>query len=314
MKYFNYSKKRMREDYTVIRSLSDLHLDNSSYKPVITILRGRKFKEVENTHQLCDKKKLLQLTRILSNEGLGVITHVPSALENIALLEAIDLTNNAITKVPDWLGDLTFLRNISFHNNNLSCWPLAFDNLNFLETIYLSHNPIGRIPHSAIEHMPNLEKLSVPYCDLTEFKVQFPSFCQLRYLDLSWNDIEFIDADLSQCNKLEHLNLSNMKLTSLPKDIFELLNLTFLSISGTQVLRVPEEIVQLTKLQFLDLSECELISIPLEILMLPNLKELHLGGNYFTEEYKKQIIKSAPESLQLDFQGMFDGFDDSLWD
>ena len=314
MKYFNYSKRRMREDYIVIRSLSDLFLNTSSYKPVITILRGRKFKEVENTHQLCDKKELLQLTRILSSEGLGVITRVPPCLEHIALLEAIDFTNNSITKVPEWLGDLTLLRNISFHNNELSGWPLAYDNLKFLETICLSNNPIGSIPNSAIAHMPNLEKLSVSFCNLKEFKIQFHSFCQLYYLDLSWNDIEFIDADLSQCIKLEHLNLSNMKLTSFPKDICGLLNLTFLSISGTQVLRVPQEIVQLTKLQFLDLSECELTRIPLELLMLPNLKELHLGGNYFTEEYKNQIIKSAPEGLELNFQGMFDDFDDCLWD
>jgi len=317
MSHFNYSKKRMRADYTVIRSLGQIHDARSSYRPVIAILRGRKFKEASGIDRLCDKTELFKLTQVLANEGLGQLISIPKGLQNIALLEAIDMDNNAISEVPSWLDNLSFLRNISFQNNRLFGWPAAFNKLNFLEGLYLSNNEIGTIPNAAFSHMMNLEKLSLHCCDLNEFNVQFQDYCQLNYLDLSWNDIKCIDTDLSKCVRLEHLDLNNMKLTSFPKDIFGLLNLTYLSISGTLMSHVPDEVIQLTNLRVLDLSDCGLFSIPLKLLQLPNLEELYLGGNYFSKEHNEQIVQCAPKKLKLDYGSMFGDFvdlDDEWWD
>jgi Leucine-rich repeat (LRR) protein len=314
MSYFNYSKKRMREDYNVIRSLAELHLNSTSYKPVIALLRGRKFKEINNLNGLCEKRELKQLVRALSSEGLGMLTMIPEDLRDVALLEAVDLSWNSVSKVPSWLARLALLRNISLKGNRLSDWPAAFGELNFLERIDLSGNRIGSIPDSAISHMGQLEKLSLSYCGLKEFRSAFPNDCQLYYLDLSWNNIEYIDAELSQCGRLEYLELGNMKLTSFPKDICALSGLQYLSLSGNQVMRIPAEITQLTNLRFIDLSECELTSIPLDLLQLPELEELHLGGNYFTEEYRERITEEAPERLKLDFKSIYDAFGDDVWD
>ncbi|XP_057740678.1 putative disease resistance protein At3g14460 [Arachis stenosperma] len=75
---------------------------------------------------------------------------------------------------------------------------------------------------------------------------------QLRYLDLSGNDIEVLPQSLCNLFNLQTLKLENCsKLTMLPNDMYKLVNLRHLDIRGTPLKEMPKGMGKLKQLHIL---------------------------------------------------------------
>jgi small GTP-binding protein len=98
-------------------------------------------------------------------------------------------------------------------------------------------------------------------------------------LELSWNDLKTLPAEIGELTNLTELDLSYNQLKRLPAEIGKLANLTTLDLSINELKRLPAEIGKLTNLTELDLSSNQLRSLPAEIAELKNLTALDLSNN-----------------------------------
>ncbi|QHO52021.1 Putative disease resistance RPP13-like protein [Arachis hypogaea] len=75
---------------------------------------------------------------------------------------------------------------------------------------------------------------------------------QLRYLDLSWSDIEVLPESICNLCNLQALKLKDCsRLTMLPNGMYKLVNLRHLNIRGTPLKEMPKEMGQLKQLHIL---------------------------------------------------------------
>jgi internalin A len=101
-------------------------------------------------------------------------------------------------------------------------------------------------------------------------------------LDLSWEGIPELPAEIGQLTNLQTLKLCHNKLTSLPESIGQLTNLRELNFFGNHLVSLPESIGQLTNLRELYLLSNHITSLPESIGQLTNLQVLRLDRNQLT--------------------------------
>lgn len=120
---------------------------------------------------------------------------------------------------------------------------------------------------------------------LTSLPRQISRFCNLRVLDLSSNNLSWIDDSLSELRFLRCLVIKNNFLTedSLPKDFGALKCLQELNLSGNQFASIPQQILELSDLRALYMGGNRISNVPVQISQLQCLEILYLGGNVLTE-------------------------------
>ena len=102
-------------------------------------------------------------------------------------------------------------------------------------------------------------------------------------LDLSWNQMTELPAEIGTLTNLTRLNLSYNRLSQLPAEIGTLTNLTTLILSNNQMKELPAEIGTLTNLTTLDLDGNQMTELPAEIGTLTNLTRLNLSYNRLSQ-------------------------------
>ena len=101
----------------------------------------------------------------------------------------------------------------------------------------------------------------------------------LKILNLDFNDLTSIPAEIGNLALLQELSLYNNKLTSIPAEIGNLASLQVLYLNGNNLTSISAEIGNLASLQTLYLSNNKLTLIPVEIGNLVSLKYLYLDNN-----------------------------------
>ncbi|XP_057741348.1 putative disease resistance protein At3g14460 [Arachis stenosperma] len=112
---------------------------------------------------------------------------------------------------------------------------------------------------------------------------------QLRYLDLSWSDIEVLPQSLCNLCNLQTLKLKGCSfLTILPSSLGELIHLRYLDLSRSDVETLPESLCKLCNLQTLKLAGCSgLTMLPNGMYNLVNLRHLDIRGTPLKEMPKE---------------------------
>ncbi|GAB6028409.1 Leucine-rich repeat-containing protein 58 [Chamberlinius hualienensis] len=164
------------------------------------------------------------------------------------------------------------------------------------------------------QQSPAVDTLILCHNRLTCIPQRLMHFERLRCVDISNNQINYIDDSLVNLNQsltsvlaknnelyddclpknfgimqnIIELNLSGNHLRNVPHQIFELTNLRFLYLGGNQISQLPPSICRLQRLQFLYLGGNSLTEVPAEVGRLQNLEALILCENQ---------LESLPSSI-----------------
>ena len=84
----------------------------------------------------------------------------------------------------------------------------------------------------------------------------------LLELNVSFNRLSRLPANLVHLQSLVHLNLSNNFLSELFPVLFELTNLKLLNADNNPISCIPNEVIKLTKLEELTLTHTEIDALP----------------------------------------------------
>ena len=204
----------------------------------------------------------------LENNGLS--GPIPSALEDLTQLYALDLSDNNLTgAIPERLGELTKLDLLRLGNNQLGgIIPESLGSLTLLHDFVLADNQLtDRIP-ATFGNLTNLSIIDLSSNQLTE---QIPDI---------WGGLTGITEIRFHENQLTG---------DIPSSFLGLTTLIELSLSNNQLDGTIPDFRQLDNLEILELSSNMLTGgIPPSLTNLPNLIRLDLTNN--------QLIGPLPQS------------------
>lgn len=132
------------------------------------------------------------------------------------------------------------------------------------------------------------------------FPIQIYNYADtLEYLDLSFNEFQYLPENIDTLKKLTYLAIDYSYLKTLPNSIGNLRNLKHLSLLESEITELPESIGNLQNLEILNLNSNHLKILPKSIYKLQNLKKLYLGQmgdkeSLFSLPQQEYIRKKLP--------------------
>ena len=171
--------------------------------------------DIEWIQYLPQKKPIKQL--ILSQNHLSVL---PISIANhLRECTKLDLCQNNITDVPSSVLELPLIKELNLSSNEISvlpdvCWSASLNKLN------LSKNKLKTLPDCATELCADFMK--VLQLGHNQFEKVPKCVCLLHSLitlDISYNKLSFLPADISQFKELKKLILCGLHLNDPPQHI-----------------------------------------------------------------------------------------------
>lgn len=287
-----------------LTGLKELHL--SRYKNLETIDFSR-FKRLKKlTLMECGIKDLRNLNLPRSLEELNISGNIDLetvALKHLTGLKSVNLSHCSLRRLdPSYLP--TSLVELDLKNNNISQMNTSFKYLRKLKRLNLSGGDIVRLDASwfpsslsilvldnskmlttiTITKHPNLTKLSMQNCDLTELTLaSLPALEELRVR----GNQNLKNMALDDLRKLKVLDASDCFLNDF-KAIRLPTSLVVMSLYGNSRLK-SIQLKHYPQLKKIDLQRCTLAEV--ELSDLPELEELYLGSN---EELEKIELRNFP--------------------
>lgn len=138
---------------------------------------------------------------------------IPQSVINMTILEALNLSNNALTIVPTSLGTLPLLKTLDLSHNRIQQIPEQIGDLQSIKELYLSNNQLTALPPT----LSNAQTLTIINADnnrITAIEQDLAINNTLRTLSLRNNNITGdLPLFLSQAPLLVELNLSGNRLS-----------------------------------------------------------------------------------------------------
>ncbi|XP_019189984.1 PREDICTED: putative disease resistance RPP13-like protein 1 [Ipomoea nil] len=122
-------------------------------------------------------------------------------------------------------------------------------------------------------------------CKLQKLPKEIGDLLQLRYIDLSWSNIEELPDSICSLDNLEILDLKSCQcLSRLPEGIGNLCHLRKIDLRWSKIEELPDSICSLDNLQTLHLNSCRVLSkLPRKIGNLHHLKLIDLRWSTIEE-------------------------------
>uniref|UniRef100_A0A915KHB9 Uncharacterized protein n=1 Tax=Romanomermis culicivorax TaxID=13658 RepID=A0A915KHB9_ROMCU len=207
------------------------------------------------------------------------------SLESLIELESLDLSWNRFKNIDrKTLGHMPKLIRLSMRNNFLiNIDQNSFSGLPNLKYLDLSGNRIENLDRGIFDPLPKLELLNLSHNVISiifrpSHSIKLCFLCHLKHLDLSFNNLEFLDSALPR--NLQSLFLGKNLLTNVPKSIRQLGSLKIFNFSSNFLSEINNrDFINLIDLQKLDLSKNRLSSMDLDCFKENPLQELYLNEN-----------------------------------
>nr|XP_023017878.1 leucine-rich repeat-containing protein 1 [Leptinotarsa decemlineata] len=142
---------------------------------------------------------------------------------------------------------------------------------------------ISEVPNEVYANSPTLEVLHLEGNKLKDLSPQLFQCIDLRYLNVSDNEIRAIPPLISKLTNLQVLIFSKNVLDGVHPNLDKLSKLTLLDLSMNDLGRVPDAIMSLINLQQLCLNDTGIDFVPANIGRLSNLRILELRDNNLCE-------------------------------
>ena len=149
-----------------------------------------------------------------------------------------------------------------------------------LDELTLSDNPIGSESLQCLQSLTRLNHLSLAGCQLTSFPAVLMDLPELRYLDLSMNQLTNLHSDLfHRLSRLQFLDVSHNQLSSLPSRGLSISRyLKELKLNNNRIQTLPDDITQLHWLTTLALDNNPLNALPTNMVALSDIVQIIIDG------------------------------------
>lgn len=219
---------------------------------------------------------------------------VPARLP--ALLEALDLSDNAIRKLKKTIYRVPMSLNIS-HNQLADLPPVSIKNAS-IRRIDASHNHLERLP-AGIDKLVRLLKLNVANNSLSALPREVGNMRYLSSLDVSRNQLTSLPEEICRLDfSLEELRIAENAITELPASFGRFRRLRILDASGNEIEQLPVGFDEVKSLVYLDLSKNRLADVD-AVVGLFAVETLNLSDNVI-EQLPDDVIESMKSLVTLD--------------
>ena len=282
--------------FTDLTQLSDLNLSNNS----IVVLPPRAFSSLAQLLSLNLSNNQLNFEPGKSEIFMGLIRLVVLNLSNNQLdyidselfknlysLQVLHLENNQIQHLKDnTFSGLANLHTLHLSNNLLSTVTSNFfQGLSVLTYLNLDNNILTNIEDKALDNCSSLSQLDISHNRLEEIPNAISHAKLLRVLDISFNDITFIeDEKFYGLSNLQTLYIHHNEIYNITRNSFSNLHsLKLLDISYNQIVGVEYNALEVVgQLKGLNITHNLLSDINGLVLTLENLQWLNASYNQLT--------------------------------
>lgn len=270
-------------------------------------------KTVNLIHELSDEEDVAGTVKkirerlgeniLLADLRLKGLQAIPTVCYQLAsVIKILDISNNPLLELPfdyveqcgaidgDQPGALEELRVSAMAMKRV---PQHIHSIDTLKVLDLSSNHLQGLLNPALATMPRLQELRVQNNALTDL----PSFLHLRRLNISNN--KFIDLPSNVClmRQLEYLDISFNLISELPAEIGQLTKLRELNIAGNKVETLPSRFRELKRLETFDCRRNVITDVS-ALCELPFLREVKADNNAICS-INFAFISKNPIKLEL---------------
>ncbi|XP_072321638.1 leucine-rich repeat-containing protein 28 [Eucyclogobius newberryi] len=148
------------------------------------------------------------------------IVIIPEAIGDLARLQSLDLSNNALQMLCPEIGRLRSLRHLRLSNNQLKCLPSDIGDLQELEILDVSMNQLTSLP-DRLHHCLSLQNLTADHNRLRHVPRQLCWLHRLNQLSMAANRLDFLPLDLGRSRELQFVFVDhNSDLKGLPSYLY----------------------------------------------------------------------------------------------
>jgi len=168
----------------------------------------------------------------------------PSQILHLRALKLLNLCGNRLNYMPDEIDQLALLENLDLSENSFSSLPPSLFRLTSLTLLNIGKNTLGSLPRD-LEALTGLENLYAPSCSLKEIHFNIATFTSLTELNLRENSIvhfsKSCSAGFEYLTNLRTLDLSYNGLVYIPRQIGYLTRLRKLLLNNNNIRNIPGE-------------------------------------------------------------------------
>lgn len=298
-----------------LQALQTLQLEDNHFnelpEPILRLPRLHTL-NLEHNHltEIGEDIGQLQQLRHL-NVSRNRIVNIHPRIGKLSHLLSLQLGGNLLASLPDEFGQLEQLRQLTLAGNPLSAelLNLAHADARDLRAYFHHRYILHRIAQAKAQ---DAIKLDLSYEGLEELPAELFELKQLKILSLDGNYLWDIPSDIQRLTQLEVLDLSNNQLVQIPKALQPMSHLKVIEtlgnpLPGSGILPkvaprhdvIAQRIAAAQKSATLDLSDCGLTTVPAEVWQLTHLRTLVLGRVYAEGEALKHrnYIRTLPDAI-----------------
>lgn len=287
VKHLNLSYQNIEEVPTSIlqfKNLESLNLSHNNLNNIPEFLIKSNIKELDISFnkQIDIGKSFDVISQFKNLNKLDIsycnIYFIPYSIGKILSLRELDASHNQILNLPSEIKNLYYLKKLNLSYNRISDISSDLMYLKNLENFNLSFNQDidYEILCSFLSELDNLKILTLqglPYLPTTIDEVK-----QIRYLDLSFSNLEEIPSHLSKLDSLESIYLKNCKNVNyqvLFSRLSVLQKLNTLIIYDDSIKSFPNGMARL-KIENFELKCAQLEYLPKDFESLENIKQIKI--------------------------------------
>ncbi|KAG9248518.1 hypothetical protein BJ878DRAFT_547929, partial [Calycina marina] len=213
-------------------------------------------------------------------EGDNLVTIPISLYLKSANIVSLNLSRNLSLDLPnDFVQSCQNLRELKYISNEAWNLPSSLKNASRLTILDVSNNRLERLEQAGLEQLQALVSLKLANNRLKSLPAHFGAFRSMRTLNLSSNFLDFFPEFLCDLKTLIDLDMSFNYIASVPAEIQKLNNLERFAITNNRLTgSLPETFSELLSLKEVDVRYNALTSINV-IAQLPKVENIAADHN-----------------------------------
>ncbi|GAA3517280.1 hypothetical protein GCM10022393_34230 [Aquimarina addita] len=253
----------------------------STIPDTIAYLEQLEYLHIKDSYALTISRNLYTLPSLIS---LGMthcsLDELDPLIERLSKLKSLNLSHNSFYEFPVVIHKLTNLESLDLDHNRLETLPETLNQLKNLKELSLAENTSIDFSPALLNSLVQLEKLNLSGISFDGLWFDPSVLVNLKYLNLTKNDLGLYPIDFSTLTELEVLNLYDCELEKLPTGFGNLKQLKSLNLGYNDISLFPDDVIKnFENLDSLKVEKNLLGSIPNVQLAVKSLKKLDISSN-----------------------------------